>query len=251
MHEVLVAGRMIRPRWIVGADGGQSAVRTAAAMQRGQVRSRRFALRQHFELADGAELSEYVEVDWARGAQAYVTPVGDNRVGVAVLAKEKLPSMASALEKFPGLQARLSGASLCSSPRGAVTLHQSLARTVQGSLALVGDAGGSVDAITGDGLSLAFLSALALAPALKAGRLDRYEHAHGKLFRLPGLMSRTLLGMGSHPAATTAAVGLLRHVPQLFSSLLQLHTGVPHRLRHPVPEDALWQIAPTSTRFTT
>ena len=251
MPEVLVGERTIRPRWIVGADGGQSAVRTAAGLQQGHVRSRRFALRRHFELADGAERSEYVEVYWARGAQAYVTPVGGNRVGVAVLAKEKLPSMASALERFPELRDRLAGAATCSAARGAVTLHQSLARTVQGPLALVGDAGGSVDAITGDGLSLAFLSSLALAAALKEGRLDPYEHAHRKLFHFPRMMSRTLLGMGSHPAVTTAAVGLLGHVPYLFSSLLRLHTGVPRRLQPPVPEDALWQIAPTSTRFTT
>jgi flavin-dependent dehydrogenase len=248
--EVLIGERAIRPQWIVGADGGQSAVRAAAGLQRGRVRSRRFALRQHFELATGAECSQYVEVYWARRAQAYVTPVGKNRVGVAILANEKLHFMASVLERFPELQARLAGASPCSAARGAVSRHHALARTVQGPIALIGDAGGSVDAITGDGLSLAFLSALALATALITGRLDRYEHAHRRLFYLPGLMSRTLLGMGSHPFATTAAIGLLGHVPYLFSSLLRLHTGVPRRLENPVPEDALWQIARTSTRFT-
>jgi flavin-dependent dehydrogenase len=248
---VLVGGQILRPKWIIGADGGQSALRKASGLDERRVTSRRFSLRCHYQLTAGAEQSDCVEVFWARGAQAYVTPVGQHRVGVAVLAWEKLGSMESALGRFPDLKVRLAGAHACSSARGAVSFHQRFAHSVRGPIALIGDAGGSVDAITGDGLSLAFMSALALGSALKAGRLDQYEQAHRKLFHLPRVMSRTLLGMGAHPAVTTAAMALLGGVPALFSTLLHVHADVPRRLAHPVPEDRSWQVVPTSTRSAT
>jgi flavin-dependent dehydrogenase len=214
-------------------------------------------MRQHFSLASGAAQQAFVDVLWTRGAQAYVTPVGRDQVGVAILSSEALHSgsgshsgarsMDPALERFPALQARLIGAHASSTPRGAITLHRTLTHITRGSVALVGDAAGSVDAITGDGLSLSFLSAIALADALRRGRLDDYAQAHRELFRVPRRMSRVLLSMGAHPAVTAAAMALLGSVPHLFSALLKLHTDVPHLRPREKAKDSPWQIAPTST----
>ncbi len=218
---------MRRPGWVVGADGTQSAVRGMAGFGQGRLTSRRFALRQHFRVAARARISPFVEVHWARGAQAYVTPVDRGEIGVAIVSEAKLTGMPAALALFPALEAQLRGATACSTPRGAVTPHRTLRTSVRGRVALVGDASGSVDAITGDGLSLGFAQALALGQALAAGDLGSYAAAHRKLMRVPRLMSRTLLFMGSRPMVTRASMALLAGTPGLFPALLRFHSHVP------------------------
>ena len=247
--QVLMAGTIHRPRWVIGADGAQSSVRAAAALDAGSIVSRRFALRQHFQLASQAAAPADVEVYWAPNAQAYVTPAGDGRIGVAILAGEKLRSMAAALALFPALRDRLGDAESCSDPRGAVSYHRSLRRVRAGCVALVGDAAGSVDAVTGDGLSLAFQQALALGKALGKGDLGSYAHAHTRLLRPARGMSRMLLAMGSRPLVTSGAMLLLGHVPGLFAGLLRLHTHTPVSTSL-FKESSPWQPAPISTRST-
>ena len=251
---VLVGEQERTPRWIVGADGANSAVRRAAGLEAGRIVSRRYALRQHFALRPGAETPAAVEVYWARGVQAYVTPVGAGVVGVAVLSAGRLgagdSAMQAAIARFPALALQLEGAKACSRSRGAVSLHRTLRQVQRGAVALVGDASGGVDAITGDGLSLAFFEALALGRALGRGDLREYQQAHGRLLRPARAMSRGLLAMGAHPAITQASMLLLARVPGLFSSLLRLHIQPPFAPAQ-VQESAPWQAARISIRFTT
>ncbi len=227
----LSGGDERHPQWLVGADGMQSAVREASGFEQKNVASRRYALRQHFQLAARARVSEFVEVHWARGAQAYVTPVGPREIGVAIVANAKVDSMEGALASFPALQAQLHGAVACSTPRGAMTIHRTLRSPVLGRVALVGDASGSVDAITGDGLSLGFAQALALGQALASGDLAGYANAHRKLMRVPRLMSHMLLFMGSRPTVTSGSIASLARLPGLFPALLRLHTHAPRPTR--------------------
>jgi flavin-dependent dehydrogenase len=222
---LFVGGERRRALWLIGADGAQSAARTALGLSAGRVSSRRFALRQHFAGAAQSGVGDQVEVHWARGAQAYLTPIRGDRFGVAILAREKLGSMQEALGQFPALARRLQGAEGVSRERGAVSSHRTLCAVTQGQAALVGDASGSVDAITGEGLSLAFLQAVALGEALQAGDLRIYQRAHTRLMRAPRLMSRVLLGMGATTTSTRLCVGLLAGIPGLFPGLLQAHTG--------------------------
>ena len=49
---------------------------------------RRFGLRVHVEMAPW---TPYVEVHWAAGSEAYVTPVGDDLVGIAMLTERQAP----------------------------------------------------------------------------------------------------------------------------------------------------------------
>ncbi len=229
-------------RWIAGADGGMSGVRAAAGLDAGRLASRRFAIRQHFLLPRECLAPASVEVHWGRGAQAYVTPVGEGCVGIAVLGCVKFTDMRSALAAFPALQGLLRDAVACSAPMGAVTVHRSLRAVCRGPVALVGDASGGVDAVTGDGLSLAFAQALALGAALRAGDLLGYARAHRQLMRVPRLMSRALLAMGTHPILTRPSLELLAHTPGLFPALLDLHT------RGPRKENPPWLLAPTSAK---
>ena len=53
---------------------------------------------------------------------------------------------------------------------GSMSISRNLKRVYKDGLALLGDASGSVDAVTGEGMCLAFKQADALAQALRAGR---------------------------------------------------------------------------------
>ncbi len=224
---VLVDGERREPKWIIGADGAQSAVRRVAGLDDGRIASRRFALRQHFQLSPGVQSSRDIDVYWAAGTQAYVTPVASSRVGIAILSTKKLTSMPDALAAFPALLRLLEGAAPASVPRGAVSVHRTLRRVHCGNIALVGDASGSVDAVTGDGLALGLLQALALGRALKSGNLEQYGREHTHLSRTARLMSRTLPAMGSYLTLIEASIFVLGHLPGLFPALLRFHTELP------------------------
>jgi len=212
----------LRARWIIGADGHQSRIRALANLEKGSTSAKRIGLRQHFAIAPW---TDFVEVYWTDHAQAYVTPVSPDEVCVAFIASEKFINTEHALDLFPSLQRHLASASPSDTPRGAITMSRRLRRVTSGNIALIGDASGSVDAITGEGLALCFRQALALAQALKAEDLALYERAHAKLHRLPHFMSRTMLLMDRSPTVLTKALTALQRKPDIFSHLLQVHIG--------------------------
>jgi flavin-dependent dehydrogenase len=87
-------------------------------------------------------------------------------------------------------------------------------------VALVGDAAGYLDALTGEGLSLGFREALALARALRAGELARYEREAAALRRLPEAITRLALALARRPALGARALAALARDPELFARLL-------------------------------
>lgn len=212
----------MQARWIAGADGPQSRVRLMAGLNRASSSRRRIALRQHFAIEPWTDL---VEVHWVRSAQAYVTPVSETTVCCVFISAQRFGSSEQALALFPALKERLGSASTSGTPMGAVTFSRKLRRVTSGKVALIGDASGSVDAITGEGLALCFRQALALADALKAGDLALYENAHAHLLRLPRFMSRAMLLMDRHPLALARTFKSFERSPNLFPHLLKVHTG--------------------------
>ena len=95
----------------------------------------------------------------------------------------------------------------------------------RGNVALVGDASGGVDAITGQGLYLAFSQALALADALEAGELEQYEAAHHRLSRRPAFMAQLMLLMDGRPRLRRRVMQTLADEPRLFARMLAVHGG--------------------------
>ena len=116
---------------------------------------------------------------WAAGSEAYVTPVADDTVGVAVLGGI-LPEAGAAggydarLAAFPALRERLAGGvpGDTGARRGAAAAGRP-ARGSAGRVLLVGDAAGYIDALTGEGIGAALAQAdvLALPPADRRRRL--------------------------------------------------------------------------------
>jgi len=72
----------IEARLVIAADGLHSPLRRAAGLESAAGSGPlRFGVRQHFALAPWTDL---VEVHWASGVEAYVTPVGPRTVNVAL-----------------------------------------------------------------------------------------------------------------------------------------------------------------------
>ena len=220
-------------RYLVGADGPRSRVANWAGLTREVLRSRRIGLRQHYAISPW---SNFVEVYWSNDGQAYVTPVSPTQACVAFVANEKIPPPAEALTNFPALARHLAQAQPIGSARGSITLGRTLHRVTKDNIALIGDASGSVDAITGEGLALTFRQATALATALHTNNLATYRQAHRRIQHLPTIMSRALLLMDSHPALRDRIITLFERHPSLFCHLLQIHIGnTPLRNTQPHP----------------
>jgi len=219
---VLLDGDTLRCRWVVGADGQNSQLRNWAGLAESSENSRRIGLRQHFQLTPW---SEFVEVYWADGCQIYVTPLGSNEIGIALLSHPRVAAFDSALEQCELLARRLHGARRSTVLKGAPTITRRLRSVCRGNVALIGDASGSVDAITGEGLGLAFQQALALADALAAGDLRRYQAAHRRIMARPRLMGRALLLMDRNPWLRRRALRAFARNPGLLQRMLSLHVG--------------------------
>jgi menaquinone-9 beta-reductase len=216
---------------VVAADGVSSRFRTLAGLDGSRPPSRRYGLRQHFQLEPW---SQFVEVHLEAGIEAYVTPVGSSRVGVAFLWDKGLEAGAASVERFmarfPALAARVVGANADSRPRGAGPLVQHVKARTADRLVLVGDAGGCVDAIIGEGVSLALVCARSLGAILPAAvarggsraALAGYERAVVRAFRRYTAVSRVVLAMASRPRAGATAVRFLGRHPRLFDRLIAL-----------------------------
>jgi flavin-dependent dehydrogenase len=120
---------------------------------------------------------------------------------------------------------RLAGGEATTLQRGGVTASRRLKSVWSGNVALVGDASGSVDAITGEGLCLLFQQSVALAAALEKGDLAEYQTAHWRIGRHPEFMADVMMLMNHRRRLRTRAMRALAGRPALFAKMLAMHTG--------------------------
>jgi flavin-dependent dehydrogenase len=154
----------IRASWLMACDGLHSTVRRQVGLDR-PVRSsddRRFGIRRHYRVAPWSDL---VEVHWGRHVEAYVTPVAQDVVGVALLGPPHYDYDRS-LETFEALRRHLGAAPTLGPPRGAGPLLQKTRARTAGRVRLVGDASGYVDALTGEGVRVGLAQAAAAVRTL-------------------------------------------------------------------------------------
>jgi flavin-dependent dehydrogenase len=267
----LAAGELVRARWVVGADGASSRVRGWAKLDRHerdatsdatlnasqnapQNKNLRFGFRRHYHVAPW---TEFLELHWGRHCQIYLTPVSHEEVCVALVSSSPHLRLGSrilglrildlliedALGEFPELYARLKDAEPASSERGAITVTRRLPRVYRGRLVLVGDASGAVDAITGEGLCLAFRQAALLGECLASGDLARYQKSHRSLMRRPALMARMMLFLAKHPHLRQRAMQVFQSSPRFFAGMLAMHVGAGSTRDHIVNGIALgWEL---------
>jgi flavin-dependent dehydrogenase len=225
----LVNGQPLRFRWLIGADGQSSTVRRWAGLDRTRSRGLRYGFRTHYRIDPATTHFNMVEVHWGRGGQLYLTPVAPDCVCAVYITRDPQRISADArgdiLAEFPRIAARLADAEIVSRQRGAITASCKLYRVATDSVALIGDASGSADAITGEGLAIGFRQALALANAIQSGSLEPYRRAHRQIGKLPIAMGELMLTLDRWPALQVRALRALAGTPVFFQELLQAHMG--------------------------
>ncbi len=207
-----VGSGSLNARYLIAADGLHSPIRAQLGLRRPVSGARRWGLRAHFQCPPW---TSFVEVHWGSDSEAYVTPVDNGQVGVAVLSGRQ-NDFATALRAFPDLHVRLAG----SQPvgvRGAGPLRQRARSPVAGRVLLVGDAAGYVDALTGEGLAIAFAGARAAVDAVAADDPGRYARDSRRVSRRPRLITEATLWASAHQTARQAIVPTAAHLPWIFS----------------------------------
>ncbi|MFF3679541.1 NAD(P)/FAD-dependent oxidoreductase [Streptomyces sp. NPDC002120] len=215
-----VSAAGLTARYLVAADGLHSPVRRGLGLSAPAAprRPARYGLRRHYQVAPWSDL---VEVHWSARCEAYVTPLGPDRVGVAVLTGEQAPFDVQ-LARFPLLAERL-GADAAGTPvRGAGPLRQGARVRVAGRVLFVGDAAGYVDALTGEGLTLAVTAAGELVRCVREGRPQAYEQAWRDLSRGYRTLTASLLWARHQPRLAPRIVPLAARLPRVFTGAVNL-----------------------------
>lgn len=219
-------GGVLRARWLLGCDGLHSTVRRLAGLERpagtGLGHSTaRYGLRRHYRVPPWSDL---VEVHWGERAEAYVTPVASDVVGVAVLGPRPADaggpgSFEDALaEAFPELTERLEGRDPWGPVLGAGPLRQVARRRTAGRVRLVGDASGYVDALTGEGVRVGLAQAEAAVRHLDDDAA--YERAWRAVTRDYRVLTSGLVAWASGPARA-GIVPTAAAWPRLYGAVVE------------------------------
>ncbi|MCM0638473.1 NAD(P)/FAD-dependent oxidoreductase [Cellulomonas wangsupingiae] len=212
---VVAAG--VSARYLLACDGLHSTVRRRLGLEApaGDARPdrRRYGLRRHYAVAAWSDL---VEVHWSPFAEAYVTPVAPDLVGVALLGPRGVDPSA-VLGSLPELAARLEGAP-AGPLRGAGPLRRRSTRRTAGRVRLVGDASGYVDALTGEGLRVGFAQARAAVATLDDPAA--YERAWWAATRDYRVITSGLVAWASSPLRGTL-VPAARGLPRVFGAVVE------------------------------
>lgn len=224
----------LEAHFLIAADGLHSKLRKQVFGEAdhdvdppGHKQQRRYGIRQHYAIAPW---TDHVEVHFSRGFEAYVTPVGKNEIGLAFLwdgsrstSSTGALTLESILAEFPRLATRVAHAKVTSSTRGAGPLLRRVEDVVATDFALLGDAAGYVDAITGEGITLALHSAHALAQEVgskRRGAMAGYAREHRSIFRRYAALANALLQLAERPRVRRWVVARLAQQPKLFAFVL-------------------------------
>jgi flavin-dependent dehydrogenase len=211
-HNVTAGG--FTARYLVGADGLHSGIRRQLGLGLPNAQRARYGLRRHYPIRPWSDL---VEVHWAADAEAYVTPLAMDLVGVAILTARR-GSFAEHLRAFPALAARLCEPS--TNTRGAGPLRQRTRARTAGRVLLVGDAAGYIDALTGEGISVALASARVLVACLAQDRPGDYERQWLRASRRYRILTQGLLTAQGQPQIRRAIVPAAATAPWLFRRIV-------------------------------
>jgi len=160
-------------RWTIGADGLRSRVARDLGVQRDDPRLRRMALVTRFA---GASLQRLAQVHFFADGYFALAPVDGGLVSVNLVLsmdafeREALPrdrAFEAWVERVPEVRERLAGAERVDPVRGVGPMSMRTTQQTFDGAALVGDACGYADPMTGEGVFFALKGASMLAASLR------------------------------------------------------------------------------------
>jgi geranylgeranyl reductase family protein len=228
----------LRARLVAGADGRRSVVARGLGLLRPHARLRRFAVRGHWQSAEG--LTELGEMHVGGGGYCGIAPLSPTLANVAfVLDQREMREASGDLEAFyraslkrrwPRIAERLERGRLLAPPRAIGPLAVTARAVAAEGALLVGDAAGFYDPFTGEGVTLALrsaeLAAAAIGDALERPgsgplpRLAAYERARHAATRAKFRFYRTLQLIVGWPEAANTMARKLRRRPDLADRLV-------------------------------
>ena len=204
-----------RGRYLAAADGLHSPIRRSLGLAVPCGGPRRWGIRRHVQIAPW---TDHVEVHWAPGAEAYVTPVAEDCVGIAILTSRR-GGFDGHLAQFEALGARVRG-----HPHGpdmaAGPLRQKVRSRVAGRVLLVGDAAGYVDALTGEGLGIAFGAAELAVGCIVADRPGDYDRKWRQMSRRYRLLTAAVLQASEYAPLRSRIVPAAAALPKVFAGIV-------------------------------
>jgi flavin-dependent dehydrogenase len=205
----------LRARYLAAADGLHSPIRRSLGLAKPCRGPRRWGIRRHVQIAPW---TDHVEVHWGAGAEAYVTPVADDCVGIAILTSRR-GGFDSHLGEFAALEERVRG-----HPHGrdmaAGPLRQKVRSRVARRVLLVGDAAGYVDALTGEGLGIAFGGAELLVGCVVADRPEDYDWQWRRMSRRYRLLTAAVLQASEYGPLRSRIVPAAAALPGVFAGVV-------------------------------
>jgi flavin-dependent dehydrogenase len=218
-------------RWVVGADGLHSRFHRTPGFTARPPEPRRVGLSTHVR---GLRVDpDRVEVILHERGEVYLAPSEEGEALVACLyRKDNLPEGPSneervrlTLQSLRALKDRIGDLTFTTPCLAAAPLGLRVNSVVSGRTLLVGDAAGAPDPVTGEGMSLAILSARAAAQAIAEDRPDRYAQERPRLAAASDWLSHWLLRAARFPRVADRVVASLAERPELFRKLLEMAVG--------------------------
>jgi flavin-dependent dehydrogenase len=244
LAEVLTPRARYRARVVVGADGIRSLIRRKLGLEMPHGRRQRYGIRAHFTFPARRALPDYVTVYADPGAECYTTPVSATELEVALLVERggmkpfagRLgPAFDAYLQSLPHLREVVRGGQRSSEVLACGPFDVRARSRVADRAILVGDAGGYLDPITGEGISLALQgahwAAEVVADALRrddlsAARLRPYHARVEQALAHAKILTRAVLGLVRHRWLAGLLVRRLACCPDLYSSMLAINCGL-------------------------
>ena len=240
---------LLEARGIVAADGLNSRLARDAGLHLPETRHVRYGISAHVQ----ADIdTEAVDVRFRDGYELYITPVGGGRANVALLGSREMVRSLSG-QGMAGFKAAVAGelggggGAVCftDEPMAWGPFPARRGRFHRGRLVLTGDAAGFHDGISGEGISLALVSARecaeAVEQALRTGRtapFRAYEWQVRAHARNSTLLARLNLFLAAKPRLARAALQGLAQRPETFDRLIGINCG-DQRFRDLRPRDLL------------
>ncbi len=236
---VVVNGEARRARLTVAADGAHSRMRRHLEGHSGKSR-KRMGIRVHYRLALGQQQTRWVDVLLRRGYELYVTPLPDGEALIAALADAGWRSepIHRTFQRWilvePVLAKLLDGAEQISEPMCATWCTNDLFAPNMPGLVLLGDAAGTIDPISGGGMTHALLTAELLAEHMQNGFNDGVEwmsHFERERRNLLGDFRRLtslLLWLAEHPSVASGLLSATGKLPIALSYFAGIAGGTRH-----------------------